>query len=156
MTEKKPSDSESFVDTTKNRNSLVPLPSREVDASCVHRGITRGAGASNAFSAERGHPVFPIKLPSTTVSFSVGDLDPGASTSNHRHAYESLVYVIEGSGYTVIEGQRFDWSADDAIYIPAWCWHRHTALDGGKARYITATNMPLLNKLGLTALREEE
>jgi len=144
-----------FVDVGANRDSLTPMPSLRPDASCLHArvcGDVRAAG----FSAERGHPVFPVRLPTNSVSLSVGDLAPGAATSNHRHAYESVVYVIEGSGYTIMEGVRFDWAAGDAVYTPPWCWHQHHASGGGPVRYLTATNMPLLARCGQTVMREEE
>lgn len=147
--------SESFVDVRRNRNSLEPEPAAPVDERCVHRRVAQ-AGDDNGFSGERGHPVFPVRLPSNTLSLSVGELAPGARTSNHRHAYESLIYVIAGKGHTIMEGQRFDWEAGDAVYVPPWAWHQHVAAPDGEARYLTATNMPLLHGLGQTVLREEE
>jgi hypothetical protein len=106
-----------FTDTNKNRDSLVPVPARAPDAACVHRGVV-SAEVAKAFSGERGHPVYPIRLPSNTVSLSIGDLAPSAQTSNHRHAYESLVYVIEGEGHTDVEGQRFEWRATRSTCRP--------------------------------------
>lgn len=150
-----PSTSESFTDIRHNRDSLTPVPAARPDASCIHRNVTND-GQAEGFSSERGHPVFPIRLPSRSVSLSVGDLAPGARTSNHRHAYETMIFVIEGSGYTVTEGQKFEWRAGDALYVPPWCWHQHFADDTSKARYITATNMPALVALGQTVMREEE
>ena len=144
-----------FTDIGRNRDSLTPVPAAFPDPSCLHRNVTSGAMA-DGFSCERGHPVFPIRLPSRAVSLSVGDLDPGARTSNHRHAYESLLYIIEGTGYTVIEGESFAWRAGDALYVPPWCWHQHVASDLTKARYITATNMPALIAMGQTVMREED
>ncbi len=147
--------SETFVDTTKNRDSLVPAPSRPPAEDCVHRGVTGGDSPAADFSKERGHPVYAVRLPSNTVSLSIGELDPGSATSNHRHAYESLIYVIAGRGYTITEGRRYDWKAGDAVYVPPWCWHQHFAGDE-RAQYITATNLPLLQRLGQTVVREEE
>jgi quercetin dioxygenase-like cupin family protein len=149
------SQSGAFVDTDRNRNSLEPRPAKVPDQSCLHRQVT-GAGDNNTFSGERGHPVFPVRLPSNTVSLSIGDLGPGARTSNHRHAYESLIYVIAGKGYTLVEGQQFDWQAGDALYVPPWCWHQHVAAQDSDVRYLTATNMPMLHTLGQTVLRQEE
>lgn len=145
--------SSAFVDVSRNSNGLNPRPARAPSEACVHRGVV--AEQANAFSRERGHPVFPVKLPSECVSMSVGELAPGAGTTNHRHAYESLVYVLEGSGYTMLEGQRFDFSAGDAFYTPPWCWHQHFASAQGRVRYLTATNMPILDKMGQTVIREE-
>jgi gentisate 1,2-dioxygenase len=121
----------------------------------MHRAIVSHDG-DNAFAVERGHPVFPVRLPSTSVSLSIGELSSGSATSNHRHAYESLVYVLEGEGYTIMEGVRYDWRAGDAFYTPPWCWHQHFALPSSHVRYLTATNMPLLQSQGQTVLREEE
>lgn len=146
--------SAAFADTSKNANGLTPRPAKMPDASCVHHDVAK-RGGENAFAAERGHPVFPVRLPSTSVSLSVGELAPGAETSNHRHGYESLVYVLEGEGYTIMEGERYDWRAGDAFYTPPWCWHQHVAAPGSHVRYLTATNMPLLQAMGQTVLREE-
>jgi len=149
--------SSSFVDTAKNANGLTPRPARKPDSACVHRNVMGAAGGgNNAFASERGHPVFPVRVPSTTVSFSVGVLDPGAATSNHRHGYESLVYVLEGEGHTIMEGVRYDDTATAEIYTPPWCWHQHVAAEGSHVKYLTATNMPLLQSMGQTVLREEE
>jgi quercetin dioxygenase-like cupin family protein len=147
--------SESFSDTSKNRNSLTVVPSRQPDASCLHKAV-RGGGTAGGFSVERGHPVFPIKAPSQAVSCSIGEIAPGDKTSNHRHAYEALMYVISGKGYSIVEGTRFDWEAGDSLYTPPWCWHQHFAAEGHAVQYLTATNMPLLYSLGQTVMREEE
>lgn len=146
--------SQSFTDTRQNRDSLTPIASRPPGSDCVHRNVVGTDIPAAEFSRERGHPVFAVRLPSNTVSLSVGDLDPGAHTTNHRHAYESLIYVITGKGYTIMDGQRFNWKEGDAVYVPPWCWHQHFA-EGEFVRYITATNLPLLRQIGQTVVREE-
>jgi quercetin dioxygenase-like cupin family protein len=143
-----------FTDTHKNHDGLSPTPARSVDAACIHRGVLEERALE--FSAERGHPVHPVRLPGVTVSLSIGELTSGASTGNHRHAYESLVYILAGRGHTIMDGTHFDWSAGDAIYTPPWCWHRHVAAADGPVQYLTATNMPLLHAIGQTVMREEE
>jgi gentisate 1,2-dioxygenase len=147
--------SESFTNTSHNRDSLTPVPSRQPGPDCVHRDVTLVDNPAADFSRERDHPVYAVKLPANNVSLSIGDLDPGTATSNHRHAYESLIYVISGRGYMIMEGQRFEWKAGDAVYVPPWCWHQHFAHPEESARYITATNLPLLKQLGQTVVREE-
>lgn len=146
---------ESFTDTAMNRDSLQPEPARMPGRDCLHPGVC-DEGGDNPFAGERGHPVYPVRLPSSSVSLSIGELAAGTYTSNHRHGYESLIYVLAGSGYTLIEGERYEWSAGDALYVPPWCWHRHVAGSHGPARYLTATNMPLLRTIGQTVLRQEE
>jgi len=63
--------------------------------------------------------------------------------------------VLSGSGYSIIEDRRVDWSAGDAFYIPIWAWHQHVnESDNNEAQYVACENAPMLQNLGL-ALREE-
>jgi mannose-6-phosphate isomerase-like protein (cupin superfamily) len=40
-------------------------------------------------------------------------------TRSHRHTHtEAMLYVLEGSGYSEIDGKRYDWEAGDAVHVP--------------------------------------
>jgi pyrroloquinoline quinone (PQQ) biosynthesis protein C/quercetin dioxygenase-like cupin family protein len=146
--------SSSFVDTTRNQDSLEPRPVEVEPGELIHRQVGRG-GAAEEFSRSRGHPVYEVSLPSRSMSFSIGELAPSQATSNHRHAYETLIYVLQGSGWSVIEGRRVEWRTGDALYVPPWNWHQHFAGDE-KSVYLSGTNLPLLNQLGQTVVRQEQ
>lgn len=121
----------------------------------IHKDVEQ-AGVHNQFSTERKHPVFFVDLPTRNVSMTIGGLLPGQLTNKHRHTYETVLFVIEGKGYTEIEGEKVEWQAGDAVYIPVWAWHRHQNLsDTNPAKYIACENAPQLQHLGV-ALREEE
>lgn len=121
----------------------------------IHRNVEQ-AGEHDQFSTERKHPVFFVDLPTRNVSMTIGGLLPGQVTNRHRHTYETVLYVVEGEGWTEIEDERVEWKAGDAVYIPGWAWHRHGNLsDADSAKYIACENAPQLQNLGV-ALREEE
>lgn len=121
----------------------------------IHKNVEQ-AGVHDQFSTERKHPVFFVDLPSKNVSMTIGGLLPSQMTNRHRHTYETILYVIEGTGWTEVEDQRVEWKAGDAVYIPSWAWHRHQNLsDREPAKYIACENAPQLQNLGV-ALREEE
>lgn len=121
----------------------------------IHRNV-ENAGQHSQFSEERKHPVFFVDLPTQNVSMTIGGLLPCQITNRHRHTYETVLYVIEGHGWTEVEDQRVEWKAGDAVYIPGWAWHRHGNLDENMpAKYIACENAPQLQNLGV-ALREEE
>lgn len=121
----------------------------------IHRNVEE-AGIHDQFSLERKHPVFFVDLPTQNVSMTIGGLLPGQITNRHRHTYETVLYVLEGRGWTEIEDQRVEWKAGDAVYIPSWAWHRHGNTDDrNSARYLACENAPQLQNLGV-ALREEE
>lgn len=121
----------------------------------VHRNVEQ-AGEHSQFSTERKHPVFFVDLPTQNVSLTIGGLLPDQLTNRHRHTYETVLYVLEGAGWTEIEGERIEWQAGDAVYIPSWAWHRHQNTSSTEpAKYLACENAPQLQNLGV-ALREEE
>ena len=132
----------------------APVLAVELPDRLVHRDVENTALAA-AFSAQRKHPVFVVDLPSKTISLTIGGLEPGQTASKHRHTYETILYVLEGEGFTMIEDQRVEWKAGDAVYIPVWAWHQHTNRSAtNRCRYIACENAPLMQTLN-AALREE-
>ena len=80
---------------------------------------------NSSYSEERQCSVSIADLPSYTVGVDITSLRPGSNDRKHRHYYETLIYILEGSGYSVIEGENVEWEAGDALYIPPWSWHQH-------------------------------
>jgi mannose-6-phosphate isomerase-like protein (cupin superfamily) len=40
-------------------------------------------------------------------------------SSSHKHSHtEAMLYVLEGAGYSEVDGQRYDWQAGDAVHVP--------------------------------------
>jgi quercetin dioxygenase-like cupin family protein len=40
-------------------------------------------------------------------------------SSSHKHSHtEAMLYVLEGSGYSEVDGKRYDWAAGDAVHVP--------------------------------------
>jgi len=121
----------------------------------IHRQVEKTLAGK--FSTERQHPVFIAKLPSHCVSMNVGIIEAGITGGNHRHYYESMIYVIKGQGYSIVEGVKVEWEGGDVVYVPPWAWHQHFNTDPDReVRYIACTNAPLLQNVGNIARREEE
>jgi gentisate 1,2-dioxygenase len=100
------------------------------------------------FNPHTGGPVMP------TIACYAQKLRAGAHTQKHRHNNATIYHVFRGSGYTVIDEQRLDWSERDVFVIPGWHWHEHVNLSASAdAVLISYTDEPLLRTLGI--LREE-
>jgi len=129
----------------------------DIPDTLVHHDVLNSDDAqSTSFSSERRHFVRTVNLPSRVLSMTIGGLRPGESTRKHRHNYETIIYVLEGSGESFIEGRMVKWSAGDAFYIPTWAWHSHTnRSESQPATYIACENAPMLQNLGI-AMRQEE
>ena len=81
-------------------------------------------------------------------------IDPGTVTTIHRHSWDAQLFIVEGSGWSEIDGRRYDWKPWDTIHIPAWSWHRH-GNDGAKsARFMSYSSEPMLWTLGLCVLED--
>lgn len=39
-------------------------------------------------------------------------------SGKHVHQGGLAIYVLEGQGYTIVDGQRYDWEKDDLIVLP--------------------------------------
>ncbi len=142
--------SRDFGETTSTLDVAKP------DRPLIHKNVTGTKNKTNAsFSNDRSHPVHIVDLPSKSVSVSIGGIPGGGHTRKHRHTYETIIYVLKGSGYSIVEGNRIDWETGDAVLVPRWAWHQHfNASPTEYAEYLGAENAPLLQNLGL-ALREE-
>jgi quercetin dioxygenase-like cupin family protein len=131
-----------------------PEPHVIIPEKIIHESVESG-GEKDDYSKERKHPVFFVDLPSKTLSLTIGWLDPLQSSNMHRHTYETILYVLEGSGYSQVQDRKVPWKEGDAIYIPVWAWHNHTNTGAGRARYLACENAPLLQNIGGIALRQE-
>lgn len=48
----------------------------------------------------------------------------------HRHVSSAINYYFQGSGYSVVEGRRYEWRAGDLmVSAPGWAVHNHASYD---------------------------
>jgi len=47
---------------------------------------------------------------------------PHSSSHSHTHT-EAMLYVLEGRGYSLIDGERHEWQAGDAVHVPPRMTH---------------------------------
>ncbi|WP_026702499.1 cupin domain-containing protein [Salibacterium aidingense] len=72
-------------------------------------------------------------------------LEPGFKGKAHRHVHSTIYHIFEGEGYTVIEGERFDWSKGDFLVVPTWCWHEHVnTSDSADAHLFSTNDLPIM------------
>ncbi len=76
-------------------------------------------------------------------------------TLGHRHNIEAVIYILQGRGYSVIDGVRYDWEPGDFLCVPIFAWHRHLNPSDENMIYVAATTGPLGMALG-TAIYEDD
>ncbi len=88
-----------------------------------------------------GRPVMP------TMGCEMHRLVRGLRTPPFRKVGSSVVVVYHGAGSSIINGQRFDWSAGDMLAIPSWAIVEHEASE--PTDLFAITDAPVLKALGL-------
>ena len=59
----------------------------------------------------------------TSVAMStIFEESPHSKSHSHTHT-EAMLYVLEGRGYSLIDGERYEWQAGDAIHVPPRMTH---------------------------------
>ncbi|GAB6258257.1 cupin domain-containing protein [Peribacillus sp. NPDC055009] len=74
-------------------------------------------------------------------------LPKGFHTKAHRHTHSTIYQVHQGSGYTVINGVRFDWSKGDYFVVPNWAWHEHVA--EADSYLFSVNDLPIMERFDL-------
>ena len=88
-----------------------------------------------------GGPIMP------TMGAQLQLLRKGEQTQAHRHTGSVIYQVAQGSGWSEIAGQRFDWEEKDIFALPSWALHRHGAKD--EAVLFSFSDLPAMKALAL-------
>jgi len=92
--------------------------------------------------------------PTRCLDALVHEIDPGVTTTIHRHSWDAQLFVVEGEGWTEVDGVRYEWKPWDAIHLPAWCWHRHGNKGKKPARFMSYSSEPMLWTLGMCVIED--
>src|SRR5919204_4796785 len=60
-----------------------------------------------------------------TLQVHFVELMPGGSNHGHGHQNEATFYILEGKGYEIHDGKRYEWEKDDFVIVHADSVHRH-------------------------------
>ncbi|MFN0070211.1 MAG: cupin domain-containing protein [Chloroflexota bacterium] len=88
-----------------------------------------------------------------TIACAIQRLGPGEHTRAHRHVCCTNYHVIEGSGYSLVGGERLDWEDKDVFTVPTWATHEHVNTGERPAYLFSFTDAPAMKALDL--YREE-
>ena len=88
-----------------------------------------------------GGPVMP------TMGAQLQLLAKGEATRAHRHTGSVIYQVAQGSGWSEIGGERFEWQEKDIFALPSWALHRHGAHEA--AVLFSFNDIPAMKALAL-------
>lgn len=71
------------------------------------------------------HYVEPKDGITQTLHIHLEEYGPGARSQKHGHVNEAAFYILDGTGYEVHDGVRYDWEAGDIAIVHNNCVHQH-------------------------------
>jgi hypothetical protein len=90
------------------------------------------------------HYVEPKDGITQTFHFHLEEYAPGASSQQHGHVNEAAFYILDGEGYEIHDGIRYDWKAGDVAIVHNNCVHQHFNASTTKpARAIVIKTKPM-------------
>jgi len=90
------------------------------------------------------HYVEPKDGITQTMHIHMEEWGPGAKSQKHGHVNEAAFYILDGRGYEVHDGVRYDWQAGDIAIVHNNCVHQHFNADPDKpARALVIKTKPM-------------
>jgi gentisate 1,2-dioxygenase len=71
------------------------------------------------------HYVEPVDGVTQTLHLHIEEYAPGGRNQKHGHVNEAAFYILDGHGYEIHDGVRYDWQAGDTVVVHNNCVHQH-------------------------------
>lgn len=91
------------------------------DASVGHSGDSDDGKSKTYWMLGPGDDDFLTQ----TLQVHFVELLPGGENHGHGHQNEAHFYILEGKGYEIHDGQRYEWEKDDLVIVHTDSKHKH-------------------------------
>jgi len=134
-----------IVSRMQNRESLA----RDLDdAELCHR-----PGGTTVAMYDNEVPRLNIKFAVERLPLAAEVLDPrmvripaGKFNEKHKHAHETLLHILEGSGQVLIDDRVLPVGAGDTVLVPRWAMHQTQNLGSVEMRILAVTDFRLTQR----------
>jgi gentisate 1,2-dioxygenase len=90
------------------------------------------------------HYVEPKDGITQTFHLHLEEYGPGGKSQKHGHVNEAAFYILDGRGYEIHDGERYDWEAGDVAIVHNNCVHQHFNADPHRpARALVIKTKPM-------------
>jgi len=113
----------------------------------------RWGKSEHSRAADLVHPT--IGFANRVIDAFVSEIPPSGKNTIHRHNPEAIVHILDGAGYSIIDGERIGWKKGDTLFIPPMSWHQHFNSSKTKSTtYLAVTCEPLFTSMGTFIMEE--
>lgn len=112
--------------------------------------------------SRQGHSkwyLHPLRDELVTQEWLMFQQDIHTHSGRHRHQGGLAIFVIEGKGWTTVDGVRFDWEAGDLILLPikfGGCEHQHfNGQPGQPCKWLAMIFLPMMKSMSSELIQKE-
>jgi quercetin dioxygenase-like cupin family protein len=78
----------------------------------------------------------------------ITEIPAGMRSGAHKHG-EEAIYVLDGQGFSIIDGVKYEWKKGSVLAIPFGAVHEHVNTGPGTVRYVSALTVDLERFVGI-------
>jgi mannose-6-phosphate isomerase-like protein (cupin superfamily)/pyrroloquinoline quinone (PQQ) biosynthesis protein C len=115
------------------------------EGDLLHRG-GQAAVAMYANEVEKlniGFTVERLPLAAEVLDPRMVRIPAGKFNEKHKHAHETLIHILAGSGQVVLDGRALPVQAGDTVIVPRWAMHQTQNLGSTELRFLAVTDFRL-------------
>ena len=83
--------------------------------------------------------------------YMIGEINPGWHSGKHEHG-EEAIYILEGEGFSIVNGTRYEWGKDSCLWMPFGSQHQHFNTGTSVVRYFSAMALHIEHWMGMGKL----
>ncbi len=96
-----------------------------------------------------------VGFPTQGTALLKAEIPAGWRTGRHVHG-EEAIHVLAGTGFSLIDGARYDWKPGTTLHIPYRAAHQHVNTGSTPAVYLSAVTHDLDFAAGLGRVEQQE
>ncbi|MBI4295558.1 MAG: cupin domain-containing protein [Chloroflexi bacterium] len=91
----------------------------------------------------------------TSGAAMLAEIPKGWSTGKHSHG-EEAIFIVDGKGFSIVEGKRYDWDTGSCLFMPYGISHQHFNSGDSPVRYLSVMALALERFAGLAKVMQYE
>jgi len=142
------------VQARRIRSVLQRIQARKSLATAAEGGGFRHPSSMSAA------PIYTNTIEKLNIEFAVDQLPflsevldsrmvhipPGKCNEHHRHAHETVFFVVKGTGYVLVDYAPQEVKPGDIVFAPRWCMHQTQNTGEGEMLLLAVTDFGLTGK----------
>ena len=83
--------------------------------------------------------------------YLISEILPGWHSGKHEHG-EEAIYIVEGEGFSIVNGVKYEWGKDSCLWMPFGSQHQHFNTGTTTVRYFSAMALHIEHWMGMGKL----